>query len=288
MVCGTLAGRIGAAAAGSTLDLSGCIYTAGATVTKSLTISGGTLNVPAGAAGLTVAADGVTINGMTIAGSNSLVFASAETGISANGVRDLTISNSDIGTFGYGPIYAVGVTNLTVTNNRLHDAVYAGVMVISGAGGRIEGNTISRIGVNGSATMGGNAYGVALTDLGGPVTSDFVVTANTITDIPTWHGLDTHGGARITFSNNTISRVSRGIFITTDGNNRGATAITISSNQLLSPAPITTNLQAITLYSATTVSITGNTVSGWGTSLFYDDYGKMSVGVTLSGNIVTP
>ncbi len=74
--------------------------------------------------------------------------------------------------------------------------------------GTISSNTVQRIGVQ--LANGDNAYGIAVSAYGGePRSSDVTVTGNTVEDVPTWHGLDTHGGLRIAFTNNTVRRASR-------------------------------------------------------------------------------
>ena len=51
--CGSsLQARVDATPPGGTLDLTGCSYSAGATVNKALTITGGTLHFPSGTKGL--------------------------------------------------------------------------------------------------------------------------------------------------------------------------------------------------------------------------------------------
>ena len=167
--CGALQARIDAASSGSTLDLSGCTYSTRATVNKRLVIVGGTIKVTGGVAALTVTANDVTLQGMQIIGSNKTSFNSNEYGVYALGtasapIQRLTIRDVDINSFGNDGIYAKYVLDLTVTGSTIRDTVYAGVLVISGKGGRIDGNIIQRIGVNGSAANGNNAYGIALTD----------------------------------------------------------------------------------------------------------------------------
>ena len=115
-----------------------------------------------------------------------------------------------------------------------------------------------------------------------------VVDGNTVETVPTWHGLDTHGGVRISFTNNTVSGAPRALFITSDGSGRKATDITVTGNRFLSPAPATTNLVTVTTYAATRVSVTGNTASGWGSASFFHDYQGQSTGLVVSGNTVTP
>jgi nitrous oxidase accessory protein NosD len=286
---GSLQSKINAASAGSTLRLTGCSYSGSATISKALTISGGTLRVGRGNIGLRVTASNVTISGVTIAGPNRTSYNGGEFGVYAFGsagspIRHLTVRSSNIGNFGNDGIYAKNVADLVVSGNTIHDIVYAGVLVISGKGGSVSSNLIERIGVHGASANENNAYGVALTDQGGTPTSDFVVSGNTVEDVPTWHALDTHGGQRIRFTNNTVRRSSRGIFITISPSSK-ATDVIVSGNHLLVPAPVTTNLEAVTTYDTVGVTITGNTITGWGGSTI-EDYGSMSSQLVVKNNRV--
>jgi nitrous oxidase accessory protein NosD len=287
--CGSLQARIDAAPVGSTLSLSGCTYVSGATIGKALTLSGGTIQVHAGGVGLRVTANDVTITGVSIAGPNSGSYDNSEFGVYALGlpsspIRGLTVRSSNIGNFGNDGIYAKYVADLVVSGNTIHDIVYAGVLVISGRSGSVSGNLVERIGVHGAAANSNNAYGVALTDQGGAPTSDFVVSGNTVEDVPTWHALDTHGGLRISFTNNTVRRSSRGIFVTTSDSNR-ATSVMVSGNHLLVPGPVTFNLEAVTTYDTIGVTITGNTIAGWDGKTI-EDYGSMSSQLVVKNNRV--
>jgi outer membrane biosynthesis protein TonB len=299
VACGTLQARIDAAAAGSTLDLTGCTYAARATVGKPLTISGATIRPPAGTAGLTVTANDVILDGLTIIGSNGTTYNGSEYGVFAEGtaaapIRRLTVRGSEIGSFGHAGIYAGHVADLRVSGNTIHDVVYAGLRVDSGVGGLVDGNTIQRIGVFGASANSNNAYGITLTVIASgdlvkdPPTSDFVVRGNTIEDVPTWHALDTHAGLRITFADNIVRRSMRALFITTDSLNDRSSDITVTRNQFLSPAPISTNIVAVTLYNTVNVSVTDNVESGWGSTSPVYDYTGGSTGLATSGNSVTP
>ena len=287
-----------AAAAGSVLNLAGCTYGAGATVTKPLTIMGATVSPPAGTAGLVVSANDVTLDGLRIIGPQGTTYREGEFGImvaaSASApARRLTVRNSEIASFGKAGMWLRYVSDVVVENNDVHDIVYAGIMIISGTGGRISGNTVSRIGVNGAEANGNNAYGIALEDQGLPRTTDFTVSGNLVTDVPTWHALDTHGGLRITFRANVVSRCSRGLFLTSsEASGSRATNIVVADNQILSPSPVTFNLTPITLYAVDGAAFTSNAIVGWGgasptSTTPYYDYGGLSSGVTASGNTVT-
>lgn len=294
--CGSsLQAEINAAAAGATLDLSGCTYFSGAMIDKPLTIVGAAVIVPAGATGITVKANNVTLDGLVVTGAQSRTYVFDEIGVYVMAppeapVRRLTIRNCEIAAFGGFGTYLRNVADLRLEANDVHDVVYAGLMVLSGTDGTIEGNVVRRVGVEGSEANGGNAYGIVLTTQGvsEPPTSDFLVRGNTVEDVPTWHAIDTHGGRRVVFRENTVRRSMRGIFVTTDGAGNQPTSIAIIDNFLLSPAPIDSNLAAVTIYRAHIVAIIGNTVTGWGESNFIRDFEGSSTRVVISGNTVEP
>jgi parallel beta-helix repeat protein len=270
---GTLQSEIDAAPAGSVLDLTGCTYATGATVNKALTIRGATIRPPAGTAGLVVTANDVTLDGLHIIGVQATTYNANEVGVevratAAAPVRRLTIRNSEIANFGFGGTYLRQVSDLVVENNNVHDGVYAGIMVLSGRGGRITGNTVQRIGMVGSGANSGNAYGIALTRGFGtlatePTTADFLVDGNTVEDVPTWHAIDTHAGERITFSNNMMYRVMRGIYVTSDDNNNLAHNIAITGNRIELQGLVASSPWALTVVFADTVLVNRNTSTGY-------------------------
>lgn len=288
--CGSsLQAKVDAAPSGGTLDLTGCAYSAGATIGKPLTIVGARVTVPAGQRGFIVTASNVTLDSVVITGAQATSYSWNEVGVlGESSISNLVVRNSTIRTFGNAGIWVGPSTNPRITGTTIEDAVYAGIMVISAAGGRVDGNVVRRIGVNGASANGNNAYGIAVENEGGPVSADVVVDGNTVADVPTWHGLDTHAGLRISFTNNTVSGAPRALFITTDGSGRRSTDITVTGNRFLSPAPVTTNLVTVTTYAATRVTVTGNSASGWGSAPFFYDYQGQSTGLVVSGNTVTP
>jgi hypothetical protein len=296
--CGTLQARIDRAPAASLLDLTGCTFAEAVAISKPLTIMGGTVHVPAGRAGIAVAADDVTIDGMTVTGAQSSTYDAAEVGIAvradaASPVRNLTIRNCTISRFGGVGTSLLNVRKVVVERNRIYDIVYAGVMVLSGDGGVISSNDIERIGLQGSEANAGNAYGITLTRMGGaldvaPPTVDFVVSDNLIENVPTWHALDTHAGRRIAFTNNTVRESIRSVFITTDGADHRPSDITVSGNILEAPTELHDNLEAITTFASDNVLISGNTATGWKTSQFFEDFGGSSTGLVVRDNVVLP
>ncbi len=277
------------ASSGSTLNLTGCTYPAGATINKSLTLVGARIHPPANARGLIVTASGVTVDSVVITGSQATTYRWNEVGILTTGsISNLVVRNSTLRTFGNSGIWLGPTTNARITGNTIEDAVYAGIMDISGSGDRIDDNVVRRIGVVGASANGNNAYGIAISNDGGTLSRDVVVDGNTVETVPTWHGLDTHAGQRITFSNNTVSGSPRALFITSDSYGRSAANVSVTGNRFLSPLPATTNLDIVTTYDVDGVTITDNTASGWGRASFLNDYLGKSTGIVMSGNSITP
>ena len=296
--CGSsLQSRINAAAPGAVLDLTGCTYTSGATVNKAITIRGATIRPSTGHGGLLVTASGVTLDGLHVLGRQASVYNSNEVGIEAEGsasaaVAHLVIKDCEISDFGYGGMYLRFVSNLLVSGNQVHDGVYAGIMVLSGAGGRIEDNLVQRIGVVGAAANGNNAYGIALSrqdPTADPPTSDFVVSGNTVEDVPTWHAFDTHGGQRIVWTGNVARRSRSGIFVTGSGTLRSVDN-DVNGNTFY--APTSADHYAITSVYSTGGYVRNNTIVGWpsGHEILTTSGGDATataVRLTISNNTIT-
>ncbi len=88
------------------------------------------------------------------------------------------------------------------------------------------------------------------------------------------------------FQENTVRRSMRAIFVTSDGAGNYPTDIAILGNLLLSPAPIDTNLAAVTLYHADIVAVVGNTATGWGKNRFLVDFQDLSTRVVVEDNTI--
>jgi hypothetical protein len=291
--CGTLQGQINAAPAGSVLDLTGCSYTGTASIGKSLTLRGATLRSPAGQTGLMIARSGVTLDDVTIIGPQFATYDGSENGIeTVGGIADLTIRNSHVSRFGGICIRAYKVTDLLITGSAVADCVYAGIMGLSLVRGSIDGNTIDRIGVLGSSANGGNAYGIAIsaqdfaTD---PQSADTVVSDNTIRDVPTWHGLDTHAGIRIRFLRNIVRGSRHAIFVTGGNGSERSNGVIVDSNTVYAPS---SNIQygIVSVYSDNG-RVSNNTISGWpsGHEILTTDSGALvNTNLAISGNIIRP
>ena len=155
-MCRVVASRIASTPpnSGGTLDLTGCTYDAGGTIRRPMTIMGGTINLTPGAIGIEVGASDVTIDGLAIHGAQATTFVEGEIALRATGtvaqpIRGLVIRGSEFGTVGNSALWLAHVADFRLTDNTIHDAVYGGVVVLSGIGGRIEGNVVARSGWSG-------------------------------------------------------------------------------------------------------------------------------------------
>lgn len=234
-----------------------------------------TISVGVGKVGVTVRSSNVTLDGYRITGPQYSRYNSREIGILVAGtasapLRNVTIRNCTITRFGYAAIVIRYVENFRIENCHIRNAVYAGIMVISGTTGLIQDNLVQRIGVVGYQTMGMNSYGIALTDAGGTVSRNISVISNTVEDVPQWHGIDTHGGRDIQIIANTIRRTNRAIFITTTTGGRRSADILVSKNWMSQPTRRVDvryrypyNQFGITVYQADRVTGTLNGFDGW-------------------------
>ena len=260
--------------------------------------AGKTIVARAGIPGITIKTSGTVLDGYTITGPQATTFNSNEIGIYVTGtptapLHDIVIRNCYIGRFGSGGIVLQYVQSFTIENCTIEDSVYAGIRVVSGSDGLIRNNTIRRTGVVGYQANDMNAYGIALTDFGGAITTRVQVLSNTVEDVPQWHGIDTHGGTYITISDNIVRRTNRAIFVTTSSNGRRASDIRVDGNALSQPTPRVDmastypyNENAITVYAADRVAGTGNAFDGWPKGNTLDVLGG-STSVSFTGSVIT-
>lgn len=293
-----LQAAINALPVGGSLNLAGGTYSGSFTIAKALTLMNGTINVPAGQNGLVISANDVTIAGTKVVGAQHAI-QNGELGINVQGtlavpLLRVSIRNCDVSNLGGMGIILNHVSNLTVSNNTVYDIGYTGIMIESGLTGTVSSNIIRRVGYTPGMTLpgGDNAYGIAITYVENPRSADITVNANTVEDVPRWHGLDTHAGQRITFSNNIVRRSSRALFVTAgDSEFDPPRDIIISGNQFLSPAPVTFNLVPLTLVVVGNVQISGNRFEGWAgqsPTVLQPYYDYPVNGITSTGIVVGP
>lgn len=258
--------------------------------------------------------DGLLLSGPAIATYQGAGFALSITGTFHAGsaptyISNVSVTNSIIQHWGAYGVYAAYVDQFSASRNYINDIGYAGIAVISGTNGRIEGNGIDTIGPGNS----GNAYGIALsrdtTDSGElisqPPTTDYAVSGNTIRNVPIWEGLDTHGGERITFSGNTIYNVKDAIGVGASKNSShndtyAPHSVTVVGNVadssvtngsagygIVFQGVVTTTPAVVTDYA--TGSIVGNYLKGYGdqtNAISGAMYIYSTSGLSVSGNSI--
>jgi len=274
---------VNAAGPGATIAYSGS-WSGALLIDKPLTIHGGRIN-----GSVRITANNVTLREMTVLGPQSASYVSSQNAIYAEGVSGVVLDRVEAGNVGNAAVRLHFVTGFQILMPNIYDAVYAGIITTSSTDGLIEGGTVSRIGVTGSEANSGNAYGITLTRFGqvDPKAARITVRGVTVTDVPTWHGLDTHGGLFIVFENNTIRGTYRGIMLTGYGGQdniaRGnlieqssrpeaGRGVLVSDNQryqikgntIIGPLPT-----GIRVLAGSCGAISGNTITNVGT-LIYD------------------
>lgn len=186
-------------------------------------------------------------------------------------------------------------TDVRVSGVHVIDCTYAGIMVLSGLRVGVVACTIERIAVpqyiaaiaaGGPGAWNMNAYGIAFTDTNGTPSKDCWASLNIIDQVPSWHGIDTHGGDTILIEDNIIHRTNRAIFIT--DSSVAPRNIVLNRNVMDTPMPrpdvaktYPYNEVAVTLYRAAGVSGMGNIADGWPSGNHLDNLGKTSTNVTV-------
>ena len=164
----------------------------------------------------------MTLRLMAVLGPQSAVYAGGQNAIYAEGVGGVTLDRVEAGNVGDAAVRLHYVTGFTILTPYIHDAAYAGIITTSSTDGVVAGGTVERIGMNGSAAANSdNAYGITLTQMGAtePKAARITVSGVLVRNVPTWHGLDTHGGQGIVFENNIVQGTYRGIMLTGYGGN---------------------------------------------------------------------
>ena len=193
-------------------------------ITSSVTISNLTIEGPSG----TYASGGIAIYG---SGTRNAV------GVAPTYITDITIENCQIRNFGNAAIELNFVRSCLITGNTMSTLGYAGVFIYSGIDVYVTNNNVNTL--TGETVSGQlNAYGITFTSLSN--TTDFVrdptsqrcrAVSNVIRDVPTWHALDTHGGAYCEFIDNEMINCRRGVILT-NLNTIGAYACLVQGNTM--------------------------------------------------------
>ena len=226
-------------------------------LTKPVTIEGGEFLPHTTGRGLNITAPDVTIRGSrftSASAANPLASHQiiAAVGTSSTPLRRVTVDKVIIDKSRYHGVWLEWCEDVKVRDCQITDFQYGAVMLISVTRGEVSG-CIIRNGLQEGSLV--NAYGIAATDLVNTVAGrsrDILITRNVVDNIPNWEGIDTHGGERITITDNIITRCRDGIAAVA-GNSSRATApkdLVVSGNTIDSLG-ISTARSAIRLYGIT-------------------------------------
>ena len=226
-------------------------------LTKPVTIEGGEFLPHTTGRGLNITASDVTIQGSrftSASAANPLASHQiiAASGTSSTPLRRVTVDKVIIDKSRYHGVWLEWCEDVKVTGTSITDFQYGAVMLVSVTRGEVSG-CIIRNGLQEGGLV--NAYGIAATDLVNTVagrSKDILITRNVVDNIPKWEGIDTHGGERITITDNIVTRCRDGIAAVA-GNSSRATApkdLVISGNTIDSLG-IASPRSAIRLYGIT-------------------------------------
>ena len=184
-------------------------------VLKPVTIQGGTWLAHNTGKCLRLESSDVTLRGLSFRAasadpdsSHGMIYGA---GTEAAPLERLTIEGVTVNGCRYIAVWLQWVRDVLVTRCTIEHFQYAGVMLLSATRAEVSSCFISD-GIQGGDIV--NSYGIATTDLGEHGRSpgaDVVISRNRIADIPHWEGIDTHGGQRITITDNSVTGCYDGI-----------------------------------------------------------------------------
>ena len=226
-------------------------------ISKSVTIEGGEFLPHSEGKCLNITASDVTIRGSRFTSpsaanpdaSHQII---AAVGTSSAPLRRITVENIVIDKSRHHGVWLEWCEDVKVRDCQITDFQYGAVMLLSVTRGEVSGCIIRNALQEGTLV---NSYGIAATDLVNTVagrSKDILITRNIIDNIPKWEGIDTHGGERITITDNIITRCRDGIAAVA-GNSSRATApkdLVVSGNTIDSLG-ISAARSAIRLYGIT-------------------------------------
>lgn len=167
-------------------------------------------------AAIILGASGSRISGFRVTGTAYAAAGPVTTrGISAVGtlaapLLDIEIDDCETAGWAFYGIFLRYVDGFRVRGCHVDDSWYAGIMGESVRAGRIDHNDVERV------VGAPNGYGIALSRQNGALaaeirSSDVEVNDNAVNDVPNWEGIDSHGGQRLKFTDNTVTNCKVGI-----------------------------------------------------------------------------
>jgi len=245
-----------------------------------------------GQKGIEITSSNTTIDGYEITGPGCDVYAESggSYGIYADGVDNLTIRNCTIRQGDYFGIYIRDCTNVTIEDCIVEDITYMGICFLGVATGTIQRNVVRRIGNPPGALqpVNFNAYGIALTK-GTGLCSDVLISYNTVSYIPAWHGIDFHGGLRCTIDHNTVHHVARALWMGDNNAGEDSQDCYVTNNLVTDPLNQlpngTDSNTAISTFNSHDSFVTGNVIGDIVPKYGTITYDSNSTNLTVSGNV---
>lgn len=212
-----------------TIVLNSGAYTSGGvsyiTVNKPMTIVGYGATLfqdTSGGGALYITSDDVTVKGLEIVGPQNAVAVGNEKAIQAYGasatvpIKNLKCKDLRIRRWGYIGFWLSYVERFVIRDCEINNIARAGLVTLSCSFGTIDGNYIHDMTQPDNQV---NSYGIQLTRyqqydmVVSPRSHHITVSNNHIDGVPKWEGIDTHAGAYITISNNTVLDTKVGIAV---------------------------------------------------------------------------
>ncbi|MFO0291131.1 MAG: beta strand repeat-containing protein, partial [bacterium] len=307
----TIQAAINAASAGDTVIVAAGTYSENITINKSLTILGANAGISgSGTRGaestltgnITIAANGITVDGMAFNGGASAIRGES----AANAYDNLTIRNNLIQNttdsairLGLGSGGGIGSDNWTITNNKIDNIVgnaLTGMVLFNVDGLTVTGNVINHTNSSSTGRRGINLDGVLNATVSnntidlGLVSPTDATAANTAAPWIVQLSMSDRAISNVIVSNNTVSGANLGIIGLSQRSmvNVDITGNTVSN--VVSGIVLNTGGTAPVVSSVTMdVDVTGNTVSAATNAIFVRDlHDAASNGpVTFTGLDVT-
>lgn len=186
-----------------------------------------TLHQPVGSnPGIVVSADDVVLDSdmpVLITGIQRTVYAAEECGVRVEGasaadpIRRFSARGIACNTWGHAGFYLKWVDGFTFRECTTEDTCYMGFEVTSGLNGTFDDCHATDVGPG----VSGNAYGFTATREGvaslvtDPKSANITYTRCTATDVPLWHGFDTHAADNVKWIDCDTYNCKRGMAINT-------------------------------------------------------------------------
>ena len=176
---------------------------------------GATLRAEGTASAVVISSSYVTIEGLTIVGNGAEVFAGANRGILSMGTAEAPFTGIHLADVSVRAMTDTAIrcdwwTDSSITGGRLSDLAYAGIIAQSAQRLRIDGVSVEDVWQHDAD----QSYGISITDNVNTVegrSRDVTVNGCTVSNVAHWTALSTHGGERISFTNNRVVSCHRGI-----------------------------------------------------------------------------